>query len=344
MADVRPQARRVPSVLSIGDAVVGGTPKAVLFIGSTGHLAEDETNLSWDDALFVLSVNSGDGQVEIKTRALGDVYPSPSTGSSFIYLHGVQNQKLGLSFYEFGELIQFSGDGGGTPNRSVLEFHGQVGASTMVPVMTLVCGPLNSEHEVHVARNPADDDAIIHSYVQGGTPAIFTEATKSATLDIGVRRTRVVQVGTASFGSYADGTSDLGVAGHRWKDFRWTGQLLAPNGTAGAPSRSYAADPTTGDYFDALNGFMNFTVGGVAYVGIAGNAVQLKDGVVLGWTTGIGTVASDVTIKRNAGDLHMAASGKIRFGTFAGLGVEVLAGSITIKDDGGTLRKLAVIA
>jgi hypothetical protein len=345
MADVRPQAKRVPSVLSIGDAVVGGTPGAVLFIDGTGHLAEDPTEINWDDTEDIFAVGSGNSLIELKKRTASDIYPSLSTGSSFLHLSGKLNQSLGITFYEFGEMIQFSGDGGGTAHRSVLEFHGQVDASTMVPIMTLVSGPLTTEHEVHVARNPADDDAIIHSYVDTGTPAIFTEAGKSAILDFGVRRTKVAQVGTNYFGSSTDGVADCGAAVHRWNNIRWVGQELAPNGTAGAPSYSFAADASTGIHLDFLNGFMNFAIGGVDYVGIAGNAVQLKSGVQLGWTTGIGTVASDVYFTRSGtGDLIITTADKVQFGTFSGLGGEILAGYITVKDHAGNARKLAVIA
>jgi hypothetical protein len=333
------------SGIAIGEVVAGGSATAILWVDGSGNLGQDVTNLSWDDTGGIFSVNSGNGLAQIKKRTGSDIYPSLSTGSAFIHLSGIQNQGLGLTFYEFGEMIQFSGDGGGTAARSVLEFHGQVGTSTMVPIMTLVCGPLASEHEVHVARNSADDDAIINSYTTVGGPAIFTETAKSAFIDFGVRRTRVAQVGTNYFGSTVDGAADSGGASNRWNNIRWVGQTLGPNGTAGAPTYTFLADPTTGIHFDALNGFMNIAVGGVDYVGFAGNAVQLKSTVQLGFTTGIGTVASDCTITRvGSGDLQFVAAANVRFGTFSALGVEILTGYITIKDEAGNLRKVAVIA
>lgn len=45
-----------------------------------------------------------------------------------------------------------------------------------------------------------------------------------------------------------------------------------------------------------------------------------------------------------AGGTGSVANGNVRFGTHAAVGVEIVTGYITIKDEGGTLRKLAVIS
>ena len=45
-----------------------------------------------------------------------------------------------------------------------------------------------------------------------------------------------------------------------------------------------------------------------------------------------------------AGGTGSVANGNVRFGTHAAVGVELVTGYITIKDEGGTLRKLAVIS
>jgi hypothetical protein len=46
----------------------------------------------------------------------------------------------------------------------------------------------------------------------------------------------------------------------------------------------------------------------------------------------------------NTGDIFLNAGGKVKFGTLTALGAEVITGYITIKDAGGTSRKIAVIS
>lgn len=57
-----------------------------------------------------------------------------------------------------------------------------------------------------------------------------------------------------------------------------------------------------------------------------------------GVTTGTG---ADLILEGGTGSV---ADGKVRFGTHAGVAAEVVTGYITIKDAGGTDRKLAVIS
>lgn len=55
-------------------------------------------------------------------------------------------------------------------------------------------------------------------------------------------------------------------------------------------------------------------------------------------TTGTG---ADLILEGGTGSV---ASGNVRFGTHSAIGVELVTGYITIKDAGGTLRKLAVVS
>jgi hypothetical protein len=57
-----------------------------------------------------------------------------------------------------------------------------------------------------------------------------------------------------------------------------------------------------------------------------------------GVTTGTGP---DLCLKGGTGSV---ANGNVRFGTHSALGVELVTGFITIKDESGTLRKLAVVS
>jgi hypothetical protein len=50
------------------------------------------------------------------------------------------------------------------------------------------------------------------------------------------------------------------------------------------------------------------------------------------------------TISTAAGDLELNPAGNVKFGSHSAVGAETVTGYITIKDGGGTLRKLAVIS
>ena len=75
--------------------------------------------------------------------------------------------------------------------------------------------------------------------------------------------------------------------------------LLAPNGTAAAPS--YALDADTGMYL-AVAGLLGFSVDGAPFLGIDGaSAVRLRSSVLLGWSSAADiTSASDVILRRTA--------------------------------------------
>lgn len=76
------------------------------------------------------------------------------------------------------------------------------------------------------------------------------------------------------------------------------------------------------------------------------------------WQTGIdhATTATDQTIKAHnvttgtgadlilKGGTGSVANGRVRFGTHSAIAAETITGYITIKDEGGTLRKLAVVS
>lgn len=53
---------------------------------------------------------------------------------------------------------------------------------------------------------------------------------------------------------------------------------------------------------------------------------------------------TDGTIGTDAGDLYINPNGIVKFGTHAAIGAETVTGYITIKDSGGTSRKIAVVS
>ncbi len=294
-------------------AAVGlGTPTAFAagaIIFSNGMaLAANSASLFWDNASGILDVNSGSGRTQIKKRTASDIFASLSTGSSYLYLSGINNQDISLTFYQFGQLFGFTGDGTGSTSRSVLEFQGNIGGGSYAPIMTMVVGTNASEHEVHVARNPGDTDAIIHSYTSASGPAIFTETAQSATIDFGVRRIRVAQVGTTFFGSSVDATADLGGASTRWANIRYSGQLLAPNGTAGAPS--IALNITSGFAYDAANGVLDIIGGGTIMGGWTSTVLGLSSASSIQWGSGTwGATSTTLALSQDASGVLAVKNG-----------------------------------
>lgn len=118
--------------------------------------------------------------------------------------------------------------------------------------------------------------------------------------------------------------------------------ILLPNGTAGAPS--YAFDADSGMYRTA--GSLGFTINGFAQMFIsevasATRQLQLKAG------TGDTTAAPILTVTGGTNtDLRLAGAGTgvLSFGTWTSNGDAAVNGYVTIKDSGGTTRKLATIA
>lgn len=156
------------------------------------------------------------GTVQVKARFTDDGMPNTENDAAWLRVEyddaDTSPRSIDLSFYGFGELFRFSGDGSTANNsRSVLEFWGQDQApnsNPYRPIMTLVCGINTVEHEVHAVRKPDDTDAIILSYLDGGTmPAIFTETGQAAALDFGVRRTRRLRVTDTGISVSRDATA-----------------------------------------------------------------------------------------------------------------------------------------
>jgi hypothetical protein len=81
-----------------------------------------------------------------------------------------------------------------------------------------------------------------------------------------------------------------------------------------------------------------------------GGAAHIKMGATHATTATNQTLSAHNVTTGTGADLILAggtgsvANGNVRFGTHAAVGVELVTGYITIKDEGGTLRKLAVIS
>lgn len=251
------------------------TQGSVLFAGAGGLVSQNNASFFWDNTTSngapALSINSGTSLTKIYKRytsdGIGDVPPAGVVGSARLDLMGtmVAGAQLTLSHYEFGELVFFKGDGAAV-NRSVLEFWGVDNTGTH-PICTMVTGSA-TEHEIHVARNIADTDAIICAYPTAAGPVIYTETARSAFIDFGVQRTRVARVGTTFFGSQTDGSADLGGASNRWANVRYTTQLLAPDGSAATPSIAFASETGLGMHY-VNPSQINFDSGGASFAALS---------------------------------------------------------------------------
>lgn len=224
-------AAKISSTLTLSSMTQG----QILFPGAGGVLS-GSNSLNWDNTNNILKATSPftqQGQHILQWRtAVDSFFPNPGAvpGAALLSLTypdpAISNavRKLEFSFYSFGEVIKFTGDGSTAGNAgSVLEFWGADQAGPLYrPVMTLAVG--SATHEVHIARNITDTDAIICSFVAGlsGTtgptgPTIYTETGGSTTLDLGVRRTGVARVGTTFLGAFTDNGMDCGGTTQRWR-------------------------------------------------------------------------------------------------------------------------------
>lgn len=147
---------------------------------------------------------------------------------------------------------------------------------------------------------------------------------------------------TGTDGTIGSGTNAIAIAMARRHGIQW----YAPDGEQGGLLLSTITDgdnKVTAQFID--NGFnlvgangkqffrANYTASGVNYVSVASGTTG---------NAGIVTVlGDDLNI-----DLQLSAKGTgvLKFGTRTAIGAETITGYITIKDEGGTTRKLAVVS
>ena len=72
--------------------------------------------------------------------------------------------------------------------------------------------------------------------------------------------------------------------------------LLAPNGTAAAPSYSFSGDPDTGINKEIGNGFMEFSVDGTDRMALSTSKLFFPSTISIGWTDGTITGAAASTL------------------------------------------------
>jgi hypothetical protein len=116
--------------------------------------------------------------------------------------------------------------------------------------------------------------------------------------------------------------------------------LLAPNGTAVAPSYSFASDPNTGWYRPA-EGHIGYTSNGTEYFRFEGDTLQLRSTNILSWSSGvISPGAGDVSLSRGAANRLDLATGDSFYLVSGGLGVgtpPVGANRIDLPNNGAVI-------
>ena len=76
--------------------------------------------------------------------------------------------------------------------------------------------------------------------------------------------------------------------------------LLAPNGTAAAPSYSFSGAPTWGMFYNSGDGVLSFSCGGTGILGIYPTAAVLPSTGTFGWCSSTLYSAPDVLLARDA--------------------------------------------
>lgn len=90
-------------------------------------------------------------------------------------------------------------------------------------------------------------------------------------------------------------------------------KILVGDGTAGAPSLSFASETNTGLYRQGTN-TVSFTSAGVDYAFLGAGELRLRNNALLQWGSS-GMASADVALSRGAADVLMLASGdKLAFG------------------------------
>jgi len=179
---------------------------------------------------------------------------------------------------------------------------------TALGVLPLSGGSLTAAVSVPTAANQTLASARINGFMIGASPATANEGISgfNNTLHTYAAGTLVSQINTVGF------QLDSNV----W--LSW--------GSVAASSTQYT-------FLSGALAAATLTMGKVHATTATDQTIQAH-----GVTTGTG---ADLILKGGSGSV---ASGNVRFGTHATVGIELVTGYITIKDEGGTLRKLAVIS
>jgi hypothetical protein len=103
--------------------------------------------------------------------------------------------------------------------------------------------------------------------------------------------------------------------------------ILGPNGTAGAPSFSFANDADTGFFWPSNNGSLDYSAAGTATVRLD-DGIRLRSAATLEWSSGAIGAASDVFLAREAAAVLQMG------GDAAGVTDQMFKGPDRITSDG----------
>jgi hypothetical protein len=87
--------------LSIGENITGGTPGSILFVDSGTNLAQDNTNLFWDDSNYILRLGSMGTQAKVYLNTLPALYQIPNSSGSNWFEGNAGNTTL-TGYLNFG--------------------------------------------------------------------------------------------------------------------------------------------------------------------------------------------------------------------------------------------------
>ena len=78
-----------------------------------------------------------------------------------------------------------------------------------------------------------------------------------------------------------------------------TGPILAPNGTAAAPSYSFSADAASGWFLRASN-VVGLSINGTQEIDLSPSLIRFQSSMVLSWSDGVALSTADVKLVRDA--------------------------------------------
>lgn len=100
-------------------------------------------------------------------------------------------------------------------------------------------------------------------------------------------------------------------------------RLLLGNGTAAAPSYSFAADPSTG-FYSLGSGYSAYAASGTGYFRLGPDVFQLKSTSAFAWSSGAIAAASDLGLARAAAGWVKVTDGGVGYGNvLIGTGVKI---------------------
>lgn len=198
---------------------------------------------------------------------------------------------------------------------------------------------------VQGAANPTTN-LVIASQVNGG--GYVTKATLSSAGRIQLPQGLTYQAPTYSFDGVSTDGFSLSSGRIVWQLGSAYPMAFQSSGSAILINKDYPLSWATGTDPSTQSADVSLYRDAAAVLALK-NSTTAQTFRVYGTTTGSKYTSvlhdgTDGSVSTSAGDLYLNPTGNVKFGTHSAIGSETVTGYITIKDAGGTTRKLAVVS